>query len=173
MTRGTRRADGDAELDHNILYEFQGNIYSYLPIAASDWKSFYSNLISGVSGLAGMLSGSPQAIAGGIANIAGNVMSQQVSVQKSGSVSTSYGYMAQQDISLFITRPILAEPTSFTAYKGYTSNIYRRIGDVKGYIEIDDSTLWIGTKEVPEAFNGITEDEAEMLRAICRSGFYN
>lgn len=173
MTRGTRRSDGDAELDHNILYEFQGNIYSYLPIAASDWKSFYSNLISGVSGLAGMLSGSPQAIAGGIANIAGNVMSQQVSVQKSGSVSTSYGYMAQQDIPLFITRPILAEPTNFSLYKGYTSNIYRRIGDVKGYIEIDDSTLWIGTKEVPEAFNGITEDEAEMLRAICRSGFYN
>lgn len=173
MTRGTRRSDGDAELDHNILYEFQGNIYSYLPIAASDWKSFYSNLLSSGSGLAGMLSGSPQGIIGGLANIAGNVMSQQVSVQKSGSVTTSYGYMAQQSISLFITRPILAEPTSFSAYKGYTSNIYRKIGDVRGYIEIDDSTLWIGTKGIAEGFDGITEDEAEMVRAICRSGFYN
>ena len=173
MTRGTRRSDGDAELDHNILYEFQGNIYSYLPIAASDWKSFYSNLISGVSGLAGMLSGTPQGIVGGLANIAGSVMSQQVSVQKSGSVTTSYGYMAQQKISLFITRPILAEPTDFNAYKGYTSNIYRKIGDVKGYIEIDESTLWIGTKSIPQGFDGITEEEAEMLRNICNSGFYN
>lgn len=173
MTRGTRRSDGDAELDHNILYEFQGNIYSYLPIAASDWKSFYSNLISGVSGLAGMLSGSPQAIVGGLANIAGSVMSQQVSVQKSGSVTTSYGYMGQQKISLFITRPILAEPTDFNVYKGYTSNIYRKIGDVKGYIEIDESTLWIGTKSIPQGFDGITEEEAEMLRNICNSGFYN
>lgn len=172
MTRNVRR-QGDAELDHNILYEFGGNVYSYLPISASDWKSFYSNVISGIGGLAAMMSGTPQGIVSGAANIAGNVMSQQVSVQKSGTVSSSFGYMGQQKISLFVTRPIPAEPLGYGSYKGYQSNIYRVLGDVSGYVEIDTDTLWIGTKEILEKFDGITEDEAKMLKAICNSGFYN
>lgn len=171
MNRKTRRSEGDAELDHNILYEFQGNIYTYLPISASDWKSFYSNVISGVGGMAAMVSGSPQAIISGAANIANSVMSQQVNVQKSGSVSSTFGYMGQQSISLFITRPVLAEPTNFALFNGYQSNIYYKVGDLKGYTEINPDSLWIDEKD-DASFRGITEEEAKLIKDICNKGVY-
>lgn len=171
MNRKTRRSKGDAELDHNILYEFQGNIYTYLPISASDWKSFYSNVISGIGGMAAMVSGSPQAIVSGVANIANSVMSQQVNVQKSGSVSSSFGYMGQQSISLFITRPILAEPTNFALFNGYQSNIYYKVGNLEGYTEINPDSLWIDEKD-DASFRGITEEEAKLIKDICNKGVY-
>lgn len=165
FNRSTRRT-GDAGLNNNTLYEFQGNVYTNLPLSASDWKSFYSNLIGGVGGLASMLSGSPQGIASGAANIINAVASQQVSVQKSGSVSSSFGYMGQQDIKVFLTRPVLARPEHFGGFKGYQSNIYRTLSGCKGYVELDTSGLWV------DKFDGITAAEADMLTNICASGFY-
>lgn len=161
-----RRKGGDAGLNNNTLYEFNGNIYTNLPLSASDWKSFYSNLIGGVGGLASMLSGSPQGIASGAANIINAVASQQVSVQKSGGVSSSFGYMGQQDIKVFLTRPVLARPDHFAGFNGYQSNIYKELSQCKGYVELDTSGLWV------DKFDGITAAEADMLTNICASGFY-
>lgn len=161
-----RRKGGDAGLNNNTLYEFEGNVYTNLPLSASDWKSFYTNLISGVGGLASMLSGSPQGIVSGAANIINAVASQQVSVQKSGSVSSSFGYMGQQDIKVFLTRPVLARPDHFAGFNGYQSNIYRKLSECKGYVELDTSGLWV------DKFDGITAAEADMLTNICANGFY-
>lgn len=174
FTRGTRK-DGDAELDSNVLYEFEGNIYTHIPASATDWRSFYSNMISFAGGaLSAGLSGNIGAIAGVAAQGASAVASQQVAVQKSGSVSSSYGYMGCQKALIFITRPNPVIPVSkdrsFKSYEGYTSNKCYRLGDLSGYTEIDEGTLWVGTKT--HGFDGITEAEAEMLQSICSSGFY-
>lgn len=157
------RKSGDAALNNNTLYEFQGNIYVNLPLSASDWKSFYSNMLSFGNGLASAISGN---VGSGLTNMIGSVASQQVSVQKSGSVASSYGYMGQQDIKVFLTRPVLAQPDHFGGFKGYQSNIYRKLGLCKGYVELDPDGLWT------DNFEGITEEEAQLLKDICSSGFY-
>lgn len=157
------RKDGDAALNNNTLYEFQGNIYVNLPLSASDWKSFYSNMLSFGNGLASAISGN---VAGGLTNMIGSVASQQVSVQKSGSVASSYGYMGQQNIKVFLTRPVLARPEHFGGFRGYQSNIYRKLSQCEGYIELDPDGLWT------DGFDGITEEEAQLLKDICSSGFY-
>lgn len=162
-----KRKNGDANLDHNILYEFQGNIYTNLPISASDWKSFYSNVLQVGGGLASALSGN---IGQGISQAVSSIATQQVSVQKSGNVAASYGYMGQQEIRIYITRPNPAIPTNYKSYKGYQSNKFYKLGDLSGYTEIDPETFWVGTKTNPT--DGITEEEAKMLRADLASGFY-
>ena len=162
-----KRKNGDSNLDHNILYEFQGNIYTNLPLSASDWKSFYSNVLSVGGGLASALSGN---IGLGATQAVSSIASQQVSVQKSGNVAASYGYMGQQEIRIYITRPNPAIPTNYKSYKGYQSNKFYRLGDLSGYTEIDPETFWVGTKTNPA--DGITEEEAEMLKNDLASGFY-
>ena len=166
MTRNKRK-NGDAELNQNTLYEYQGNIYTNLPISASDWKSFYTNILNVGGGLASALSGN---IGQGISQAVSSIATQQVSVQKSGNVAASYGYMGQQGIYMYLTRPNPAIPTNYKSYKGYQSNKYYKLGDLSGYTEIDPETFWVGTKTNPA--DGITEEEAEMLRADLASGFY-
>ena len=168
-----KRKDGDGTLINDVLYEFQGNIYTILPLAASDWKSFYSNVISGIGGLGSMLSGNVAGIASGAAQTASNVMSQQVSIQKSGTVSSAYSFMAQENIGIYITRPNPAIPIDipnyggFKSFKGYVRNQTYNLSQLSGYTEIEEDTLWINSD-----FGDITEEEAQMLRDICGSGFY-
>lgn len=163
-----KRKAGDAALNNNTIYEFEGNAYTLLPISASDWKSFYSNVLGGISSLGSMLSGTPQAILSGAANMASSVMSQQVSVQKSGSINTSYGFMAQQDVYLYVTRPNPAIPTNYKGFKGYKTNQRYSLESLSGYTEIDTDTLWTDGK----GFEGITDGEAALLKEICNTGFY-
>ena len=158
-----KRKDGDAALNENTMYEFQGNVYTILPLSASDWKSFYSNVLSGIGGLASAISGN---VAGGLTQMVSSVASQQVSIQKSGGVNSSYGFMGQQDIYVYLTRPNPAIPVNYKAFKGYVTNERYNLGKLHGYTEIDTDTLWV------DGFNGITESEADMLRSICNSGFY-
>ena len=158
-----KRKNGDAELKENTLYEYQGNIYTNLPISASDWKSFYTNILNIGGGLASALSGN---IGQGIGQAVSSIATQQVSVQKSGNVAASYGYMGQQGIYMYLTRPNPAIPVNYKAFKGYSTNQRYNLGDLQGYTEIESETLWINK------FNGITESEADMLKEICGSGFY-
>lgn len=158
-----KRKNGDAELNANTLYEYQGNIYTNLPISASDWKAFYSNVLQVAGGLASALSGN---VGQGISQAVSSIATQQVSVQKSGNVSASYGYMGQQGIYMYLTRPNPAIPINYKGFEGYQTNQRYVLKELSGYTEIDDSTLWV------DKFNGITETEAEMLREITRTGFY-
>ena len=100
--------------------------------------------------------------------MASSVMSQQVSVQKSGSIHTSYGFMGQQDIYVYVTRPNPAIPTNYKGFKGYKTNQRYTLGNLSGYTEIDTDTLWTDGK----GFEGITDGEADLLKEICNTGFY-
>jgi hypothetical protein len=162
MTRNKRK-NGDAELNQNTLYEYQGNIYTNLPISASDWKSFYTNILNVGGGLASALSGN---IGQGIGQAVSSIATQQVSVQKSGNVAASYGYMGQQGIYMYLTRPNPAIPVNYKGFKGYSTNQRYKLGELHGYTEIESETLWV------DGFDGITESEADLLKEICGSGFY-
>ena len=165
----TKRSDGDAALNKNTIYEFQGNIYVNLPLSATDWKTFYSNMLSFGNGMANAIGGN---VAGGVSQMISSVAQQQVNVQKSGSVASSFGYMGQQDISLFITRPNLAIPVNYQGFKGFLSNKRKELGSLTGYTEIETNTLWVDKFNDIEGLPAITEEESDMLKQICNSGFY-
>jgi hypothetical protein len=74
--------------------------------------------------------------------------------------------MSGQEAFIVIERPIMQVPYNFGAFEGWTSNIYEKLSNLKGYTEIDAGTLWI------DGFDGITSDEMDMLKQITSSGFY-
>lgn len=163
------RHDGDANID-DVIYSWQGNVYETIPLTGTDWRGMLSSMIGvGASGAtlgAGIATSNPAMIAGGISGIAQSVIGDKVSVSHSGSLSGSYGYMDEQRPYIILERPINNNPKRFGEYNGYMSNIYVNLSTVEGYTEILPDTLWT------QNFDGILEEEAEMLKQICSDGIY-
>ena len=159
--RNIRKQMGDAELD-DVLYTFTGNCYETVPLTATDWRNVFTSSISLVSGGIALAGGN----VAGIGAIANAIMTEKVSVEKSGNVSSNFGYMGVQYPYIILERPVTANPYNYRAFKGYVLNMHYNLGDLSGYTEIEGETLWI------DGFDGITESEAEMLKQITSSGFY-
>lgn len=159
-SRGIRRK-GDTNLN-DVIYTFQGNIFEMVPLTGTDWRGAVSSLIQGLGGAFQLINGN----AGGVSTMAQAVMSDKVSVSHSGTLAGSYGYMDNQKPYFIITRPVNANPEQYGNWRGYTSNIMRKLGTVSGYTEILPETIWT------DNFNGILEGEVDLLKSICSSGIY-
>lgn len=160
-TRGVRIMAGDANLN-DVLYSFSGNCYEQIPITGTDWRGLASSIMQGVSGAVSLATGN----LAGAGAIASAVMSDKSSVSHSGNMGGSFGYMDNQKPYLILERPINNLPYNYRGFKGYTLNQRRRLGSLKGYTEIEEGTLWT------DSFNGISKEEAEMLKQITATGFY-
>ena len=169
FTRSVRRAKGDAELD-DVIYRYEGNCFETFPLTATDWRGLYNSTFQIIGGIGSIIGGAAGGSAGGIGSgvvqIADGVLSQKVSAQRSGNFSGSFGYMDSQEPYIIIERPIDDNPYNYRAFKGYVLNMRYRLSELHGYTEIEPETLWLND------FNGITEEEAEMLKQITGTGFY-
>lgn len=145
-----------------IIAEFTGNVYEHLPMSSTDWRGMATSIMQFAGGAASVATGN----AAGLGTIASAVMAEKVTVARSGQLAANYGYMGQQTPYLIISRPINQTPENFKAWEGLPSNITYKIGTLHGYTELDPDTLWVND------FDGILEEEAEMIRQITSSGFY-
>lgn len=144
---------------NSVLYNFNGNIFNSVPLSATDWRGYFSSMIN-IASMA--IAPSPSSVAG----MAQEVMSQKVSVQKSGSIGSNYGYLGVQTPYLIIERPVQSLPSTFNEQNGYPSNITRKLSTVKGYTEVDTNGMYL------ENIDGISQEEANELKSILESGFY-
>lgn len=161
VTRG-KRTSNDSSLNA-ILYEFQGNCFVNVPISSTDWHGAYNSIIEGVGGLANMAGGN---ILGGLAQSADAVMASKVSVQRTGSIQPSHGFMGKQYPYLILQRPIQNMPVNFKGFEGFTSNIRERVSNLSGYTEIDPDTIWT------DNFGHATDEETQMIKDIMNGGVY-
>lgn len=161
-TRGLRNSAGDSYLN-DILYTYEGNCYENVPLTGTDWRGLASSLIGAVGGVGTMLKGN---VLSGASSVANAILQDKNSVKHSGSSQGAYGYMGIQKPYFILERPINAIPYNYRGFKGYTLNMRRRIGTLKGYTEIENDTMWV------DSFNGISEEEADMLKDIISTGFY-
>jgi hypothetical protein len=65
-----------------------------------------------------------------------------------------------------IERPIMQVPYNFGAFEGWTSNIYEKVSNLKGYTEIDSDTIW------SDNFGHATAEECDMIKTIMNGGVY-
>jgi hypothetical protein len=162
------RREADAQLDDEV-YVFTGNCFQTFPITGTDWRGLYNsiiNVITGAGSIAGGVgSGNVGAIGSGLGNIANGIMSEKVSVETSGNLSSCFGYMGIQTPYIILERPITSNPKNYQEFKGFTLNMRYKLGNLKGYTEIEGGTL--KTNDL----DGITDQEAEMLKTICEQGF--
>lgn len=154
------RSYADSYVSNVVIGEYTGNIYQNLPITSTDWRGLFSSVIALGSGLATLATGN----SAGLGSIASAVTTEKQHVTRSGNLGANYGYLGRQRPCLILERPVLHMPDDFEKWEGYPSGLTKKLGDLHGYTEIDSTTLWVNDMD------GITEEEADMLRTICENG---
>ena len=155
------RSYADSYVPNVVIGEYPGNIYQNLPITATDWRGLFASVINLGAGVATLATGN----AAGLGAMASAVIGEKMHANRSGNMGANYGYLGRQKPCLILERPVLHMSDNFQEWEGYPSNLTQSLGELTGYTEIDSSTLWINND-----FDGITEDEAELLRSICETG---
>jgi len=156
------QSSGDTDINA-VLYEFTGQVYVQLPLTGSDWRSAINNMTSLITGAVGVATGN----GAGLGAMASAVASQQVSVVKSGSISSNYGYVGHQKPYVILERPIDNTPVDQGHYEGYPSNLHYQLKNIidSGYTEI------VAGSWSADNING-TDAEMEEIKKYLESGVY-
>lgn len=173
------------------VFRWQGNCSIPIPLTAEDFRGKIALEKAQAQGALAMIGGGVEAVVGGVMSakgmddIGGRLIAQGArtfgsgfkelsestekigqfvpSKVQSGSIGSTSGYMDVQFPYLIITRPKIAIPETFGKEHGFVSNISARIGDLKGYTEIESARL--------EGFTGASENELKAIERILTSGF--
>lgn len=146
----------------SVLYSFNGQCSTQIPISGNDWR----NTISAAINIAGQAAGmyvtggatAPMAITS-IAQSAVNGLKQ--SVEKSGSLSGTGGMLAIQKPYLIATRPIQAVAKNQNQFTGYPAFITRTLSSCSGYTEVYSCHL----ENIP-----CTADELNEIENLLKAG---
>ena len=149
----------DPNLD-SVLYRFNGNIFQQIPIGASS----YGNILTGQLGLAGAaMSAVTGNVMGAVSGVVNSALSMSPQVERVGNCGTSYGYMSTQIPFIIQEYPWYNWNDLYDNYYGRPLYKFMKIGECDGFTEIDTDTLWAD-------FDGITQEEEDMLKSILNSG---
>lgn len=161
ITRKVRdHVKDDPTLD-SVLYEFNGNVFSQVPLSAVDYRGTIQGIMQIASGVSSLTMGSSS----GLGAVASGVMSLTPSVQHSGNMSTSFGYMGRQKPMLILERPMQAMPNEMGDREGFVSNIYvSKLNNVTGYNEIDPESF-------KTEFINCTDAERDEIVRLLSGGF--
>lgn len=147
------------------LYVFNGNCILTMPISATDWRNTFLSVID-IAGNA--IAPSPA----GAANIANDIFSQKVSTQKSGSLSSNFGYLSSQIPYLIIEHPAPSYPEDYIHWKGYPSNLYCKLKNIDipssesgMLIKVANGDLWTSSINA-------TEEEKEEIKQLFAEGVW-
>lgn len=169
--RTTKRCDSDVLNEEITIGEYTGNCFENLPLSATDWRGLFQGVIQFAGGLTSVAGGN----VAGLGAMASAVMSDKVSVSRSGQLGANYGYMGFQKPYFLFERPNVAiagdilgkdNKSSYGGWQGWTCNIIKRLGNFKGYTEVRPECLWT------DSINGITEDEAAVMKELFSTGVY-
>ena len=155
---GTKRVQKDGTRLRATLAQYNGNCILSMPVSSTNWQNIFSSVLN-IANMA--IAPSPSSVAG----MAQDIMSQKVSVQKSGSLAANFGYLGKQTPYIILERPELSIPVDYGHYEGYPANHKRKLSEVHGYTEVKENTL------IYNKFSG-TDEEMEMLKSVLENGVY-
>lgn len=133
---------------NSVLYTFNGNVLSELPLSNSNhseqMKGILSSFLDAGKGamLGGAMGGLPGAVVGASGGVVGGVVQSAMyktssQVQRAGSIATTFGVMNLQKPFLIVERPVQSLPENYSALRGFPSNIYKNLSDMSGYTEVE------------------------------------
>lgn len=141
-----------------VLYQFTGNMASNYPITSTDYATVFSGALQLAVGVGSLPS------SGGVLSLvsATSNMLSGADVKRTGSLSSASGFMGIKKPYLIIARPIQALPADFGKYKGYQSNITKKLSDCKGYTEVEYIHL--------DGINRATSAELAQIESLLKGG---
>ena len=151
-------------VNNSVMYTFQGNCISKIPITGADALQIYGSVVGGLANVgASVVSGGGSALLSSAVQSGLSVMASKERVDKGGGISSTAGILGVKYPVLMLERAVQSLPDNFKHYKGYTSNITTTISNLEGYTEIE----YIDISGVQA-----TKNEIEMLTDLLQTGFY-
>ena len=140
-----------------VLYQFSGNMASNYPITSADYATVFSGALQLAVGVGSLPS------SGGVLSLvsATSNMLSGANVKRTGSLSSSAGFMGIKKPYIILSRPIQSLPENYNSFHGYVSNVTMKLKDCKGYTQIDS----IHIDNVP-----CMEEEKTRLLQILKDG---
>ena len=116
-----------------VLYQFTGNMASNYPITSADYSTVFSATLQVAIGETNIGN------AGGVLSMvaATSNLLKGPEVKRTGSLSSSTGFMGIKKPYLILSRPIQSLPDNYNSFHGYVSNITMKLKDCKGYTQVD------------------------------------
>jgi hypothetical protein len=168
--RGWMSVDNDVS---NIYYNWQGNVYMMCPLSSNDFRGFFTSMTQFAMGAGSMLSGN---VIGGLGAMTTAVMSSKSDVSKNVPNGANYGFISEQTPYIIIERPTrqMAGWDTYASFEGVPSNMARKIGDISGYLETDENTVWGNDLSYTFETTTITafDEEIEEIKTLFNSGVY-
>ena len=140
-----------------VLYQFSGNMASNFPITSADYATVFSGALQLAVGVGSLPS------SGGVLSLvsATSNMLSGADVKRTGSLSSSSGFMGIKKPYLILSRPIQSLAESYNHFNGFVSNIKMKLGECSGFTKVDMVHL--------EAIPCMDEEKAE-IESLLKSG---
>ena len=140
-----------------VLYQFSGNMASNYPITSADYATVFSGALQLAVGVGSLPS------SGGVLSLvsATSNMLSGADVKRTGSLSSSSGFMGIKKPYLILSRPIQSLAESYNHFNGFVSNIKMKLGDCNGFTKVD----MVHLEDIP----CMDEEKAE-IESLLKSG---
>ena len=138
--KSTKDTDHDDVLD-SVIYSFQGNCATQIPITAQQFADSVRSSISLAASIGTMVASGGTAVPGMLASTVDNVMGIKPGIERSGAVGSSGSLLGVRTPYLILTRPRQAQPERQNTYTGYPSFITEKLSDLAGYTELQEIHL--------------------------------
>ena len=139
------------------LYQFSGNMASNFPITSADYATVFSGALQLAVGVGSLPS------SGGVLSLvsATSNMLSGADVKRTGSLSSSSGFMGIKKPYLILSRPIQSLPSDYNTFRGYVSNITLALSECSGYTKVSEIHL----ENIPA-----TSAELDELESLLKEG---
>ena len=148
-----------------VSYQYNGSILTQLPITGNDFTSTINSVLGLTSNIVGGVmsasTGNAAGVLGNSVNAAHNVTSAKPTINRSGNISGSGGFLGIQKPFLIMNLPKQAIAFAQNTFTGYPAHITNSVKSLTGYTEFEQ--IWI--EKVPA-----TENELSEIESILTSG---
>lgn len=150
------------------VYHFSGNCNLSVPVTGQDhsaslgkWLGVMGHIAgAGINAIAGNANG---VISEGL-NAGMSIMQPaKVKAERAGSLSGNAGVMGNYTPFIIVKRPSPSIAADFNHYKGWVSNVTRKLGSLSGYTEV----AYLKEDNIP-----CTKEELEIIRQLLKDGVY-
>ena len=158
-----------------IRYEFSGQCGASIPVTSQNYNNVINTAINIVSTVGtGIIGGvatgglgtmASMATVNGISNVASGVASggMKPTVQRSGGMGGAASLMGMRIPFLVFQRPKTSLPTNYNSVYGYACNKYLKLGNCKGFTQVEHMHLQVA---------GATDDEMKEIENILHKGVF-
>lgn len=145
----------------NILYTFDGNILSPLPLNGQSYAQLIGSTIQAVGAIAGAAATGGAGAIGAAASVANAVANAKPQILRAGTIAGNAGLLAGRTPYLIFEIPRQSAPESANSLMGYPSNMTLNLGAIHGYTEVE----YVHLENL-----SATGPEAEEIEALLKGG---